>query len=183
MPPKSWKSKTPRSLAKVWAARSAIPKYISRWATRTSWSAPIAIAVSSSRPEPKGIERRCESAEEGRSSLPDRRVGLSLSRLSCAASADAQIRRPADRRGVRLLQHGVETARGHARRRKADAPRGRVRRRSDHLSQQTLRQVQGKPTAGAGRPDSAIPAGARRDARLRHSVRRTKEFRGRRSHR
>ena len=46
------------------------------------------------------------------SSSPRRRLGLHLSRLSCAAAADAQIRRAADRRRCGLLQHAAQDDRG-----------------------------------------------------------------------
>ena len=50
---------------------------------------------------------------------PGRRLGLHLPRLPRAAAADAQIRRPAGRRGAGLLQHDLEADAGRA---DAEAP-------------------------------------------------------------
>src|SRR5215472_12980037 len=96
------------------AARWAIRASILRWATKTRWNAPIATGALSSRPALThtglGI---IERPDEGEPSLSGGWLGLSVPRLPRASAADPQVRRPAHRRGVGLLQHAVEAARGH----------------------------------------------------------------------
>ena len=113
-----------------------------------------------------------ERPEKGRPSLSDRRLGLSVPRLSRPAAADPQVRRPARRRGVRLLQHAVEAAGGHEGRRSAHPSGGDLRRQREDLPQRDLQGIQGAPPAAAGRPDPAISPGARCHPRLRRLLRR-----------
>ena len=55
------------------------------------------------------------------------------------------------------------------RRRHADPSGGDLRRQREDLPQRDLQGIQGPPSAAAGRPDPAIPPGARCDPRLRRS--------------
>src|SRR5450432_2713722 len=102
------------------AARWAIPASIWRWATRPSWNVPIATSVLCLKRAQVIIER----PQKGGSSLSGGRFGLSVPRLSRLAAADPQVRRPAHRRGGRLLQHAVEAAGGHEGPRAADPSGG-----------------------------------------------------------
>ena len=114
---------------------------------------------------------------------PDRRLGLHLPRLPRAAAPDPQVRRPAGRRGRRLLQHGLEDAARDQGGRRADPRRGHLRQVRGDLPQRALPGLQGAAPAGARRPRAAVPADPRRDPRLQPALHRAGGLRGRRHHR
>ena len=120
---------------------------------------------------------------QGQPPSPDRRLGLHLPRLSRAAAADPQVRRSADRRRRRVLQHAVEIHRGSARRRRADPCRGDLRPLRPHLPQRHLRRLQGEPPRPARGAEAPVPADPRRDPRLQPALHRDRGVRGRRHHR
>src|ERR1700744_2705991 len=153
--PKSLKSIPAASPATGSGAAWAIRASIWKWATRVSWNAPIAIAASCCVTVPDTIIDR---TEKRRPSLSDRWLGLSFPRLSRLAAFDPQIRWPAHRGGVGLLQHAVEAAGGYEVRRCAQPSGGDLRRQREDLPQQDLQGIQGASSAAAGRPDPAISA-------------------------
>src|SRR5579859_4801736 len=114
MPLKSSKPIKPASPAMAAAVLWAIPKSIWKWGMRISWSAPIATGALCSKRAPLHMGLVIiERPEKGGPSLPGRRLGLSVPRLSRPAAVDAQIRRAAGRGRVRLLQHVVEAVGGY----------------------------------------------------------------------
>ena len=119
-------------------------------------------------------------AEEGRPSLPGGRLLLHFPRLSRAAAAHPQVRRPAGQRRARLLQHAVEALGRDEAGREADPSRGGVRQVGEDLPQRLLSRLQGAPAGGAGRPAPAVPAHPRGGARLPDSLPGAGRLRGRR---
>ena len=123
---------------------------------------------------------RLASRPARRPCLSGRRLVLHLPRLSRAAAAEPQVGRLAGQCRARLLQHAVEAAARHEAGGQADASRGHLRQIRAHLPQRDVRGLQGAPAACAGRPDPAVSADPRGDARLRHPVPRNARLRGRR---
>ena len=91
------------------------------------------------------IRSRHRFPEKGRPRLPGRRLGLHLPRLSRAAAADPQVRRAADQRGARLLQHAVEAAARHEAGGAADPSRRGVRQVGEDLPHRDVPGIQGAP--------------------------------------
>jgi hypothetical protein len=77
----------------------------------------------------------------------------------------------AHQRGLRLFQHAVEAAGRHESGRQAHPSGGDLRRGQEDVPQRHLPALQGQPPRAARRSHSAIPAGARSDARLRRFLR------------
>ncbi len=120
------------------------------------------------------------AAEEGRPSLPGRRLRLHFPRLSRAAAADPQIGRPAGQCRARLLQHAVEAPGRDEAGRQADPSGGGVRQIGKDLPHRFLSRLQGAPAGSAGRPDPAVPAHPRSGARLPNPLPGAGRLRGRR---
>ncbi len=113
--------------------------------------------------------------EKGRSPLPRRRLRLHLPRLSRAAAAEPQVRRPADQRRARLLQHAVEADAAtratpmSASRRRISPSSSTIRRRRSATSST---RIQGQPLGAAGGPDPAVRPDPPGDAGLRPALHR-----------
>ena len=111
----------------------------------TSKSKPKAAAKPAAAKAAPQVRRRRRLAQKGRPRLPGRRLGLHLPRLPRAAAADPQVRRPADQRRARLLQHAVEAAQRDEAGGAADASRGGVRQVGKDLPHRFLSGIQGAP--------------------------------------
>src|SRR5580698_5209694 len=102
----------------------------------------------------KAAEAR-QAVEEGRPSLPGRRLRLHFPRLSRAAADQPQVGRAAAQCRVRLLQHAVEAvARDEGR--SADPSGSGVRPVGADVPYRNVSRLQGAPAGSAGRPQTAI---------------------------
>src|ERR1700677_2223941 len=141
---------------------TAIPYITGHHASRTKSPAETAKAAT-----------RGRTAEERRSRLSRRRLGLYFPRLSRAAADQPQVRRAAAQRRVLLLQHAVEASARHEAGGQADPPGGGVRPLREDLPHRNVSRIQSASAGTARRSAAAIRADPRSGACLRSALPRT----------